>query len=205
MKMKKMKKIGMMMKKKRGDSMTTNENRIRELENELAELKRETELTKRLEHIAKKVEEREQKTNDELDDLRGKYSELYCEISAMENDIVNIITIARAMDENRFSYRNSIDGVKVESNGLRWGTSAPKDRITASDDNSYATCILNDDLEMEIRTRLSYDKGECDKRGVSLPKESEIWSLKQSINGMKLFVRQFPIFRDKFYEYIDNL
>lgn len=180
--------------------MTVNENRIRELENELEKLKRENELTKRLEHIEKKFEERERKTDDELENLKIKYSELRCSISSMENDIYNIITIANKMYEKRFSpmtiwrgktnhYGFNNDTVQLKNNPFNVVSSCNSDYI-------YVDCKLNSNDEIEIH--------DC-YRGTYSDKNNEITDLKLAISGMEYFIKHFPEFRDKFYERVDNL
>lgn len=184
-----------------------NENRIRELEKELAELKRKTELTTRLEHINKKVEEREQKINDELDRLRMEYSMLFCDISTMTNDIMDMITIARVMEENKLEYLDRMDGMLI-TNGLTWWykEKPPVNRITINGlSGSYVSCELNDDLEIEIKTHYSWAVKDCYEKRVSFNRSTEISILKNTIKTMKNFVEVFPKFKNAFYEVIDNL
>lgn len=183
--------------------MTANENRIKELETELERLKRENELTKRLEQIEKKFEERERKTDDELENLKLKYSELLCGISSMENDIYNIIVIANKMYEKRFSPMTIWHG-KTNHCGFSNDTIELKNKpfnviSSCNSDYIHVDCKLNDNDEIEIHDYYG------DTTGTYSTKSGEISSLKLAISGMEYFIKYFPEFRDKFYEKIDNL
>ena len=172
--------------------MTTNENRIRELENELEKLKRESELTKRLEHIGKKAEEREHKIDDELNNLKEEYSMLYFVLEGMHDEIEDIITLA----------------IEMELNGFKpvYGVSCGKVRMYNSDFGKYIAITnefnsINYKLWKDNAIETPYNK----KGGCVSDKKVLISLLQNSIDLMNKFVEDFPKFKDAFYKAIDNL
>ena len=186
--------------------MTTNENRIKELETELERLKRETELSKRLEHIEQKYIEREQKADDEFENLKVEYATLRCTISSMENDMYNIITIANAMKNRGFKPMevwkgaNSSYGCVGDTIGLaRTYTTDPYDKIVFTDYNYYRIdCRLTDNDEIEIEDIYNSKSNGADRN-------AKISYLKTAISTLRYFIEHFPEFKNKFYEKVDNL